>query len=255
MTRHILIGAAIAFLAALPSAGLAQPANSEIAQGKALVAANGCAGCHTAPDGKTLAGGQVLAGWNVPGLDGSRRTGLGTWSVQDIVTYLKTGRNARAAAAGPMASVIAGTSKLSDADLTAMAAYLKSLKPAPGNALRPVSPRDPAMVAGKAIYTEECAACHTASGAGQPGLFPALRQSPQVQADNPATLLHVVLGGSNTAATLAAPTASAMPAFGRLLTDADVAHVLTYIRNTWGNAAAPVSAKAVADARKTLNPS
>jgi mono/diheme cytochrome c family protein len=52
----------------------------------------------------------------------------------------------------------------------------------------------------------------------------------------------VVLAGARGAATDAAPTGPAMPSLGYRLGDAQVASVLTYIRNSWGNAAAPVSA-------------
>src|SRR5690606_27204717 len=60
-------------------------------------------------------------------------TGLATWSRDDIVTFLKTGRNHRTAAFGSMADVVQhSTQYMSDDDLTAMASYLKSLEARPG---------------------------------------------------------------------------------------------------------------------------
>ena len=98
------------------------------------------------------------------------------------------------------------------------------------------------MVAGQAIYKDNCAGCHTDAGTGIPHLFPRLAGSHSVQSDDPTTLIRTVLLGSQGAATAAAPTGPAMPSFAWRLKDAQVASVLTYIRNTWGNAATAVSA-------------
>jgi mono/diheme cytochrome c family protein len=61
--------------------------------------------------------------------------------------------------------------------------------------------------------------------------------------------MHVVLRGARSVATDKMPTGSAMPQFGWLLTDDQVAAVLTYIRNSWGNAAPSVGAAEVGKAR------
>ncbi len=100
-----------------------------------------CGDCHTpksyfggADADQRLAGGYTEGGhdngWFSPALTNSRRGGLADWSVDDIARYLKTGSNARTAAAGPMVEVIEhSTRHLSEADLTAMAVYLKSQPP------------------------------------------------------------------------------------------------------------------------------
>jgi mono/diheme cytochrome c family protein len=62
-----------------------------------------------------------------------------------------------------------------------------------------------------------------------------------VQQADPTTLLRIVISGVRSAATDAAPTGPAMPSFGWRLSDRQVADVLTYVRNSWGNAATPVS--------------
>jgi len=67
-----------------------------------------------------------------------------------------------------------------------------------------------------------------------------LKDSPVVQAEDPTTLLQIVIHGTRNVATDPAPTAPAMPAFGWRLSDEGIAAVLTYIRNSWGNAASPV---------------
>jgi mono/diheme cytochrome c family protein len=219
-----------------------------------------CGTCHTP---KTLLGGDktsapltggTLQGWFAPNITTDTRKGIGNWSKDELVRYLKTGTNDWTLASGPMSEAVShSTSQMSDADLSAIATYLKdsgasaeTAKPAP------ISANSNAMVAGAAIYKDSCAACHRDGGTGDAGLFPKLAGSALVQSDDPTTLAHVVLSGSRAVATAGAPTAPAMPAFDWRLNDGQVAAVLTYIRNSWGNAATAVPAGAVADQRAAL---
>jgi mono/diheme cytochrome c family protein len=219
-----------------------------IADGKKLVDANGCAGCHTAPNGVPFAG-NVLGNWNAPSLLNNPNDGLSAWSADDIGLYLRTGHNAYAEASGPMASIVtSSTSKLSVSDAKAIGVYLKSLTGSGAAARTPIAATDPAIVAGAHIYADSCAACHTSAGTGAANLFPALKASPVVEAENPVTLVHVVLHGTQSVGTTTA-TAVAMPAFGGQMSDQQVADVLTYIRNSWGNAAPAVTADQVKAAR------
>ena len=73
-----------------------------------------------------------------------------------------------------------------------------------------------------------------------------------VQSDDPTTLVRVVVQGTRAASPPGTPTAPAMPAFGWKLGDDQIGAVLTYIRNSWGNAASAVSAADVADRKATL---
>ena len=73
-----------------------------------------------------------------------------------------------------------------------------------------------------------------------------------VRSSDPATLIRIVLRGARSVATAAEPTAPGMPSFGWQLDDAQVAAVLTYIRNTGDAAAAPVSPDDVSRARSAL---
>ena len=111
---------------------------------------------------------------------------------------------------------------------------------------------DPRMVAGKAIYEDRCAACHIYSGAGIPTLFLRLASAPLVQSIDSTSLIRDVLIGSRAVATSATPTAPAMPAFGWNLNDTEIADVLTYVRNTWGNAASAVQPEDVSKLRGRL---
>ena len=108
------------------------------------------------------------------------------------------------------------------------------------------------MRAGAEVYIDQCAACHTLSGAGIARMFPALKDSPSVLSDRPDSLLRVVISGTRAVSTRTAPTAPAMPAFGWKLSDEQIASVLTYVRNAWGNAGAAVSTSDVTSARSDL---
>jgi mono/diheme cytochrome c family protein len=217
-----------------------------------------CGLCHTpknamgGDENSQAMQGSVLQNWYAPNLTGNRRIGIGDWSVDDIALYLKTGRNRYDIASGPMADAVThSTSYLTDADLRAIAVYLKDL-PSGGGWPQPVSAQDPVMLRGEAIYNNQCAACHTARGEGIVGLFPRLSGAPVVQQSQATSLIRVVLEGSRAVATDEAPTGPAMPSFAWRLSDAEVAAVVTYIRNAWGNAAPPVSASDVSNMRQTL---
>jgi mono/diheme cytochrome c family protein len=215
-----------------------------------------CGACHTA---KNLLGsdksseafeGGVLQGWFAPNLTGDMRKGLGGWSVEDVVAYLKTGLNHNATATGPMAEVVSlSTSRMRTEDLRAMAIYLKDIAAKPQQA-QPLAASDPAMQRGKAVFDASCSACHEGDGTGVPNLFPALAGAPNVQSTDITGLARVVLEGARGVATDAKPTSGAMPSFAWKYSDEDIAAALTYIRNSWGNAAPLVTAS---DIRKERN--
>jgi mono/diheme cytochrome c family protein len=238
----------------------ADPAKSaEWNRGAYIVQGAGhCATCHSP---KTALGadkdseflkGAVLQDWLAPKITNAPREGLEQWSVDDVTAYLKTGANRFDIASGPMAEVVTNsTAKMTDADLRAIAVYLKDL---PGEAPKatPVAASDPGMKAGAAIYAGTCSACHGLNGEGQPQLFPTLAGNALIQQADATSLIRVALAGSQAVATHAAPTTPAMPSLAWRLDDAQVADVLTYVRNMWGNAAAPVAPGAVGKLRKTL---
>jgi mono/diheme cytochrome c family protein len=223
-----------------------------------------CGLCHTP---KNILGGDKsdrqmqgynLQGWFAPDITNDPRRGLGSWSVEDIATYLKTGHNTTSAATGLMAETLnLSTSKMSDDDLKAIAAYLKDRPGDPANQpnapqTASTAPDQGVMKAGAQIYADECSGCHMSNGKGTPGLFPSLNGTPVVQQTDPATLMHVVLRGALGVGTAPAPTAAAMPPFAWVLNDDQVADVVTYIRNAWGNSAPAVSSNDVGKMREAL---
>lgn len=213
-----------------------------------------CGTCHTpksffgADTGLPLSG-ALLQGWFAPDLTGDRDAGLGGWSARDVVEYLKTGRNGHSIASGPMAEVVEhSTANMKDADLQAVAVYLKDLPPSAGNG-GGASGVEAQMKSGAGIYRMNCAACHSFNGRGDSVLFPPLAGNALVRQAGAQTLVRVVLAGSKAVATPAAPTGPGMPSFAWKLNDEQVANVLTYIRNNWGNRAPAVSADEVAKIR------
>jgi mono/diheme cytochrome c family protein len=217
-----------------------------------------CTACHTP---KSFLGGDKtnhnlrgskLQGWFAPDITGDINQGLGRWSEADIAGYLKTGHNRMTAATGPMAEEVTNaTSQYNDNDLKAIATYLKSL-PQQQDTPAQVQSDSPVMTAGAAIYRDECSACHGIDGRGVPMLFPSLAQSSLAHASDPTSAIRLVLRGGRSVATEAEPTGPGMPSYGWQLDDQQVAAVLTYIRNAWKTAAAPVSADMVAKARAQL---
>jgi mono/diheme cytochrome c family protein len=215
-----------------------------------------CGACHTPKS--TLGGddqahalqGYALQGWFAPNITNDNERGLGGWSVCDIVSYLKAGHNAITASTGIMAEEITlSSSRMTDADLRAIATYLKDL---PGQTSAPaaaVSPSDPTMAAGGAIYADECSACHGMDGKGVPYLFPSLAGSPNVRSIDPTSLVRVLLEGARSVATASEPTGPGMPSFAWKLNDDEAAAVLTYIRNSWGSSTPAVDASEVKQAR------
>ncbi|WP_179401006.1 c-type cytochrome [Burkholderia guangdongensis] len=246
-----------------------------VARGAYLVQGLGhCGACHTprAPtmqeraltdaDGPDyLAGGAAVDGWVPTSLRGEQRTGLGGWTDTSIVQFLKTGRTLHTAAFGGMTDVVVHSMQhMTDEDLAAIARYLKTLAPrnpdgapyqydaAVAQALR----AGDASARGAAVYRDNCMACHRSDGRGYTRVFPALGGNPVVQDADPASLIHVVLEGAALQGTLTAPSTFTMPAFGWRLSDEDVADVVTFVRTSWGNAGAPVTAAQVAKIRKTV---
>jgi len=103
--------------------------------------------------------------------------------------------------------------------------------------------------AGATVFSANCAGCHGAAGAGQPGVFPPLANNPYVTGDAKAVIHTVDYGLSGPVKVGDATYNGQMPAWKGNLTDAQIADVITYIRSTWGNKGSAVSAadvKAVA---------
>jgi mono/diheme cytochrome c family protein len=216
-----------------------------------------CGACHTPKNifgadkrGQAYGGG-LVQGMFAPRLDSAERSGLKSWSSEDIAEYLQSGRNGRSHAGEPMSEVVVNsTSKMSDADIRAIAVYLKDL---PAGAPEPtVTPPAPAqMTDGEKLYRGACIACHEVDGTGSPRVYPPLPGNANLQSADPSSTLRIILDGAETVTTPRAPNKGSMPEYATKMTDQQIADVTNYIRNSWGNAAPAVTADQVAKARRT----
>ena len=215
-----------------------------------------CGACHTPKNmfgadrrGQKYGGGRV-AGMFAPRLDGAARSGLKSWSVEDITEYLQSGRNARSHAGELMSEVVVNsTSKMSDADIRAIAVYLKDL-PAGKREPKVTPPRPSQMAAGEKLYKGACIACHEDDGSGAPRIYPPLPGNANLQSADALSTLRIILDGADTVTTPRAPNKGSMPAYAAKMTDQEIADMTNYIRNSWGNAAPMVTADQVAKARR-----
>jgi mono/diheme cytochrome c family protein len=247
--RELMIGWNSLFFK--PSPFVPDPQRSaEFNRGAYLVEGLGhCGACHTplnafgANKASQFLQGNRIDDWTAPNITNDQQSGLGKWSVDDIVQYLKNGQTRTTTASGPMRDVIENsTSKMAEADLKAIAVYLRERGSAGTPAPAAVPASDPRMQVGEAIFVDTCSACHTRNGSGIEHMFPRLADNAIVRQSDPTTLVRIVLTGVRGAGTDAFPTSPAMPSFGYRLDDNQVAAVVTYIRNSWGNTASAVDA-------------
>jgi mono/diheme cytochrome c family protein len=210
-----------------------------------------CAACHSSRNGLgaaqgPLTGGLIpMLGWYAPSLASNAEAGLGGWEDAHIVQLLKTGVSPRATVFGPMAEVVSQSLQhLTDADLAAMANYLKSLPaapPAPTGAPEPDEHGKQVIEQGRKLYEQHCTDCHGADGKGAPPGWPPLAGNQALTMTDSVNAIRIVLNGGFAPGTQGNPRPYGMPPFSHLLNDEEVAAVVTYLRASWGNHAPPVS--------------
>jgi mono/diheme cytochrome c family protein len=120
--------------------------------------------------------------------------------------------------------------------------------PVPPAAAAPITDVRPP---GQRLYGMHCLSCHQADGRGVRNMQPAIAGGTWVQGDARALALFVMSGGFDSASRKDSAVGNVMPAF-RQLSDADLAELLTYVRQKFGNGASAVSAAEVAEARASL---
>ena len=209
-----------------------------------------CNACHSSrnalgatPGPLDLAGGLIpVQNWYAPSLTSANEASVAAWDTQHIVALLRTGVSPRASVAGPMSEVVSGsTQHLSQADLNAMAVYLKALPQTPPEA-RTAPAAAPSAGPGAKLYERHCAGCHGDAGEGASGAYPALAGNRAVNLPVVANLVHVLLEGGFPPATAGNPRPYGMPPFATVLSVDETAQLLSFIRSSWGNAGAAVSA-------------
>ncbi len=244
-----------------------------IARGDYLVNGMGhCGECHTpraltmqveaiAPgDGAAYLSGAVIENFFAPSLRNGGPGTIGIWTNGELAQFLKTGANPHGIAFGSMSDVIVhSTQYLNDADALAMASYLKTIRSSSDAPLAPfiynkaeheALRNGNASKPGAMIYLDNCAACHRPDGTGYERVFPRLAGNPVAEADNPLSLITIVLQGSQTPRTRGTPAQFAMPDFAWRLSDREVADVINFIRTSWGNRASLISSRDVNRVRR-----
>ena len=218
-----------------------------------------CAMCHTpinvlggSSAANAFEGGLIpMQNWYAPALTSNREAGLGNWQIQDIVDLLQTGVSRRGTVYGPMAEVTYNSLQyLSDADVRAMAQYLKSLPekdtPEPEAERAPLRADVNQMYSeGKRVYAAHCAECHGAEGRGKLPHYPPLAANQSIGMSSAVNPIRMVLNGGYPPGTRKNPMPYGMPPFAQSLSDGDIAAVVTYIRTAWGNRGGPITQREV----------
>ena len=215
-----------------------------------------CNECHTqrnllgAMDTKQPLGGGVMPvqGWYAPNLSMQPGGGLEGWTAEDVVQLLQTGMSAKGSALGPMAEVVRNSTQyLTNTDLAAIADYLSSL-PAPKQPDVAVAAATD-LAAGQTLYQQQCESCHGQQGQGVNNVYPALAGNTTVLEPSAVNSIRSVLHGGFAPLTQHNPEPYSMPPFSGQLNNAEIAAVVNYIRQSWGNQAPPINAATVTQVR------
>jgi len=214
-----------------------------------------CSACHTSrnvwgasQDGE-LAGGEIMGTyWYAPSLISPLEAGVGDWPVEDIVELLSTGITSHAVTSGPMATIVRQSLQhLSADDMRAMAVYLQSISekeidvkktkkvPAMPEAVRQY------LSKGELIYEKHCQDCHGVSGQGMPNIYPPLAGNRSVTMASSLNTIRSVLYGGYPPSTTGNLRPYGMPPYQHIIYDIEIAQVVSYIRNAWGNIGSLVS--------------
>ncbi|MGV3740915.1 MAG: c-type cytochrome [Burkholderiaceae bacterium] len=213
-----------------------------------------CSACHTTRNAlggevgsNALGGGLIpMLNWYASPLTSGSDSGLGNWTEKNIADLLKHGVSDKGSVFGPMAEVVRGSLQhLTNQDVKAMSTYLKSLPQAKQPAAK-VKHADQAafegvMQRGATLYEKHCVECHRADGKGMPPAYPPLAENRSLTMTSAVNPIRMVLNGGYPPSTKGNPRPYGMPPFGPFMSDEEVAAVVTYMRNAWGNQAPLVS--------------
>jgi mono/diheme cytochrome c family protein len=228
---------------------------------------NGPAHCVACHGGRNALGATASAGfggglmprrnWYAPALTRADEASVADWPLPEIVQWLREGRAPRGQATGPMAEVVVrSTQHLPQEDLLAMAVYLKSLPVQPATPAPRFTPAAPERLQqGQRLYAQHCADCHGQTGAGgvlaegpRAGqrVVPPLAGNRLLVMNPSANLVRAIALGGFGAVTTAHPQPFGMPPFAHVLSDAQIADVVTWLRHNEAVPAPPLSALEVA---------
>jgi mono/diheme cytochrome c family protein len=214
-----------------------------------------CSACHSS---RNLLGasqkekfiGKKMTGlnWYAPSLISRLEAGSGELEINEITELLASGITKRAVASGHMATIIRQSLQfILPEDMRAIAIYLKSIGRDNSDIVPaenfPVLSKDTRsrLAQGGKLYKKYCEDCHQSSGKGIPGIYPPLAGNRSVTMTSPLNTILSVMNGGFPPTTIGNPRPYGMPPFQQILHDKELALVVSYIRNTWGNSASLVT--------------
>ena len=220
-----------------------------------------CGECHTprnpafALDNRRKFAGAAY-GWLAYNITSDKGTGIGSWSDEELLTYLAKGHAmGRGTASGPMAEVVDySLSQMDPADIRALVTYLRSIPAVVSSESAtiappaPASPKEGGAVAdalGRRVFAQACVSCHDWTGLSALSPFATISGSRAVNDPSATNVAQIVISGTRRLP----PDAMSMPAFGSTYTDTEIAAVANYVTGRFGSAASKLTAKDVAGLR------
>lgn len=223
-----------------------------------------CGECHTprnlgfALDNRKKFAGALTAGWRAFNITSDKTTGLGSWSDDDVVSYLSIGHaTGHGTASGPMGEAVDHSfSKMAPTDIKAMVAFLRTVPALPSPDLpaklappAPPSHRDgmTANALGKTVFQGACVSCHGWSGESALSPMATLTGAWAVNDPGATNVAQIVISGTKRHTPQGA---LSMPAFGKSHSDTEIAAVANYVTARFGSKGSQITASDVADLRK-----
>jgi mono/diheme cytochrome c family protein len=223
-----------------------------------------CGECHTprnlafALNNRRKFAGAVTAGWRAFNISSDKITGVGSWSDEDLVSYLSTGHAVgHGSASGPMGEAVDESfSQLAPEDISAVVAYLRAV-PATASTDLPATLAPPAPAShkdggntadarGKTVFEGACVSCHGWTGESSISPFATLTGAWAVNDPGATNVAQIVISGTNRHT----EGAVSMPAFGNAYSDAEIAAVANYVTARFGSNGSSLTAQDVAELRK-----
>jgi mono/diheme cytochrome c family protein len=215
--------------------------SDQVNQGDYIV--NGLEHCGTCHNKRNLLGtvdlaaplqGGVIDRWATPNITFDKNEGLGRYTDEQLVQYLKTGAvSGMGTAVGPMRETVGHSlSKLDDGEIRAMVAYLHTQSRSSGYQRGGAIDQSQSAMRGTNVYLSMCSSCHQPDGNGIKGQVPSLANNGMVIAAGPQSVIQVVLRGVE-----AHENYGPMPGLGVGMSDEQIADVTNYVRRAWGNGA------------------
>jgi mono/diheme cytochrome c family protein len=223
-----------------------------------------CGECHTprnlafALDNRKKFAGAETAGWQAFNITSDKGTGIGGWSDDEVFAYLAKGHALNhGTAAGPMGEAVDQSfSHMSDSDIHALVAYLRSVPPiatpglpatiAPPAPVTPTEAKLSADALGKKVFEEACVSCHDWTGVSAISSYATIAGARAVNDPAATNVAQIVISGTRRQTPKGI---ISMPAFGAAYSDTEIAAVVNYVTARFGSEPSKITEKNVAELR------